>query len=121
GAGLGGNREAYLEVQRATADPTYHSVITGTAPAGWQLEVSKEFMTATSPVVGQGNVVQYFEDSLSSTYDSDGGKFSFAVNPSTRPVVAGRDGREPTGPTQTGSTLTNPAGIPAPNPQLSFS
>ncbi|MGJ7439566.1 M14 family metallopeptidase [Aquipuribacter sp. MA13-6] len=121
GAGLGGNREAYMEVQRATADPTYHSVITGTAPSGWELEVSKEFMTATSPVVGQGNVVQYFEDSLSSTYDSDGGKFSFAVNPSTRPVVAGRDGREPTGPTQPRSTLTNPAGIPAPNPQLSFS
>lgn len=120
GAGLGGNREAYLEVQRATADPEYHSVLTGTAPSGWELEVRKDFMTATSPVIGQGNVVQYFEDSVSSTYDSDGGKFSFAVNPSTRPVVAGRDGREPTGPAQPGSTLTNPAGIPAVNPRLSF-
>ncbi|WP_380164419.1 M14 family metallopeptidase [Jannaschia sp. R86511] len=120
GAGLGGNREAYLEVQRATADPTYHSVITGTAPSGWELEVSKEFMTATSPVIGQGNEVQYFEDSVSSTYDSDGGRFSFAVNPSTRPVVAGRDGRDPTGPAQPGSAVTNPPGIPAPNPQLSF-
>lgn len=120
GAGLGGNRAAYLEVQRATADPEYHSTIVGTAPAGWKLEVSKEFMTATSPVIGQGNVVQYFADSLSSRYDSDGGRFSFAVNPSTRPVVAGRDGRDPTAPPQPGYALTNPVGIPAPNPQLSF-
>ena len=120
GAGLGGNSAAYLEVQRATADPAYHSQIVGTAPTGWSLEVSKSFMTATSPVIGQGGAVQYFADSLSSRYDSDGGRFSFAVNPSTRPVVAGRDGRDPTAPPQAGYALTNPAGIPALNPALNF-
>jgi murein tripeptide amidase MpaA len=118
GAGRGGNSGAYLEMQRATADPAYHSRITGTAPSGWSLEVSKQFLTSTSPVVGRGGEVIQFEDSLSSRYDSRGGRFSFAVNPSTRPIVAGRDGREPTGPPQPGLTLVNPAGIPAENPTL---
>ncbi|MFC3689719.1 M14 family zinc carboxypeptidase [Aquipuribacter hungaricus] len=119
--GKGGNSAAYLEMQRATADPAYHSTLTGTAPRGWTIEVSKEFLTSTSPVVRAGGVVDppiQFEDSLYSRYDSTGGKFSFAVNPSTRPIVAGRDGREPTAPPQPGITLTNPDGVPAENPDL---
>ena len=118
GAGKGGNSAAYLEMQRATADPAYHSTIVGTAPAGWSLEVSKQFLTSTSPVVGRGGEVIQFEDSLASRYDSTGGRFSFAVNPSTRPIVAGRDGREPTAPPQPGLTLANPAGVPAENKAL---
>ncbi len=118
GAGQGGNSAAYREMQRATADPAYHSTIVGTAPSGWSLEVSKQFLTSTSPVIGRGGEVIQFEDSLSSRYDSRGGKFSFAVNPSTRPIVAGRDGRDPTGPPQAGVTLANPAGVPAENPDL---
>ncbi|WP_336921580.1 M14 family zinc carboxypeptidase [Aquipuribacter sp. SD81] len=57
GAGLGGNRAAYLEMQRATADPAYHSRLVGTMPAGWSLEVNKEFFTSTSPVIGRGGEV----------------------------------------------------------------
>ena len=50
---------------------------------------------------------------LTSSLDTRGGRFHWAVNPSTRPVVAGRDGREPQGPAQPAITLTNPAGVPA--------
>ena len=37
------------------------------------------------------------------------------MNPSTRPVVAGRHGRDPTGPPQDPITLPNPPGVPAEN------
>ena len=37
------------------------------------------------------------------------------MNPSTRPVVAGRDGRDPAGPPQANIPLANPAGQPAEN------
>ena len=37
------------------------------------------------------------------------------MNPSTRPIVAGRDGRNPTGPPQANIPLANPAGVPAEN------
>ena len=37
------------------------------------------------------------------------------MNPSTRPLVAGRHGRDPTGPPQDPITFDNPAGIPAEN------
>ena len=37
------------------------------------------------------------------------------MNPSTRPVVAGRFGRDPVGPPQARITLANPAGQPAEN------
>ena len=37
------------------------------------------------------------------------------MNPSTRPVVAGRHGRDPTGPPQGPITLPNPPGVPAEN------
>ena len=37
------------------------------------------------------------------------------MNASTRPVVAGRDGRNPTGPPQASIPLANPAGQPAEN------
>ena len=109
-------------MQRATADPLYHSTLVGTAPAKHTIEVRKTFMTATSPVVQPNGTVGdpiLFEDTLAYRYDSDGGRFTFAVTPSTRPVVAGRDGRDPTGPPQDATTLTNPEGTPAENRQLS--
>ena len=37
------------------------------------------------------------------------------MNPSTRPIVAGKPGREPAGPPTPTFALTNPAGVPAPN------
>ena len=123
GAGQGGNSAAYLEVQRATADPQYHSRITGRSPSGHTLTVRKDFMTATSPVVQPDGSVGdpiLFPDSVESSYETDGREFSFAVNPSTRPVIAGRWGRDPTGPPQPGMDLENPPGIPEENKDLSF-
>ena len=118
GAGKGGNRAAYFEMARSTLDKAFHSTLTGTAPAGWQLEISKTFTSETSPVVQPGGVLGApleYTDTLTSSYRSKGGKFSWAVNPSTRPVVAGRYGRDPLAPAQPTATLANPAGIPAEN------
>jgi murein tripeptide amidase MpaA len=120
GAGQGGNREAYYEMLQATADTRYHSLVRGRAPNGWTLKVKKSFMTSTSPVWQDdfGTVIgnpMLFPDSLESELHSNGGRFSWHMNPSTRPVVAGRFGRDPTGPPQGQIALANPAGQPAEN------
>jgi hypothetical protein len=120
GAGKGGNREAYYEMLKATADRAYHSVIEGAAPVGSTLRISKSFQTSTSPVWQDdfGNVIGdpiQFQDTLSSELKTSKPTFAWHVNPSTRPVVAGRHGRDPTGPPQETIMLANPAGIPAEN------
>jgi Zinc carboxypeptidase len=120
GAGKGGNREAYYAMLDATADASLHSVIDGSAPAGSMLRISKTFQTSTSPVWQDdlGTVIgdpRQFTDTLSSELKPAGGNFIWNVNPSTRPVVAGRHGRDPTGPPQGPITLPNPPGIPAEN------
>lgn len=118
GAGTGGNRAAYLEMARATLDPSLHSTLTGTAPAGWDLTISKTFSSQTSPVVRLNGTLaapRTYKDSLTSRYASTGGRFSWAVNPSTRPAVAGRYGRDPLAPSQPGAALANPPGVPAEN------
>lgn len=115
GAGKGGNREAYYRMAEATVDAAYHSTITGTAPAGRVLTVRKQFQSMTSPVIqpngSVGDPIAY-QDTLSSSLRTVGGTFSWAVNPSTRPYVAGRYGRDPLAPPQPVQTLTNPAGTP---------
>jgi hypothetical protein len=118
GAGKGGNRAAYFEMAKATLDKTLHSTLTGTAPAGWDLEIAKTFTSETSRVVqANGTTTEPLEytDTLTSSYASKGGKFSWAVNPSTRPIVAGRYGRAPLAPAQPAVTFTNAPGIPAEN------
>ena len=120
GAGAGGNQAAYYEMLDATADSAYHSVIRGRAPRGHTLEISKEFLTATSPIwqddLGENIAAPIrFPDFLRSEYRARGGSFEWHVNPSTRPVVSGRYGREPTGPPQDTVTLPNPPGIPGEN------
>jgi hypothetical protein len=120
GAGRGGNREAYYTMLQATANTALHSVIEGAAPAGSTLRLSKTFQTSTSPVWQDdfGNVIgdpRQFTDTLTSEMKTSGPTFAWHVNPSTRPVVAGRDGRDPTGPPQAGITFANPPGIPAEN------
>ena len=120
GAGKGGNREAYYEMLKATADTAYHSVIEGAAPVGSTLRISKSFQTSTSPVWQDdfgtviGDPIQ-FPDTLSSELKVTSPTFAWHVNPSTRPVVAGRHGRDATGPPQTTIALANPPGIPAEN------
>jgi hypothetical protein len=120
GAGKGGNREAYFEALEATANASLHSVITGAAPAGSRLRVSKTFTTKTSPVCRDAfcvftNPPQVFPDSLSSTMTTSGSTFAFHVNPSTRPEVAGRSGRLAEGAPQPTDPLENPPGFPAEN------
>jgi murein tripeptide amidase MpaA len=120
GAGKGGNREAYYTMLQATADSSLHSQIAGSAPAGSTLKISKTFQTSTSPVWQDdfGNSIgdpRLFTDTLTSEFKPAGGSFTWNVNPSTRPVVAGRHGRDPTGPPQDPITLPNPPGVPAEN------
>jgi murein tripeptide amidase MpaA len=120
GAGKGGNREAYYTMLQATADSSLHSRIEGSAPAGSTLRISKTFQTSTSPVWQDdfGNSIgdpRLFTDTLTSELKAPGGSFTWNVNPSTRPVVAGRHGRDPTGPPQGPIPLPNPPGVPAEN------
>ena len=76
-----GNREAFLVALEAAADPTHHSLLSGKAPPGAVLRLTKSFDTRTST----GPAIS---DRLESTLvvGSDG-KFTWHVNPSTRPEV----------------------------------
>jgi len=115
GAGKGGNRQAYLDMLANAADPAQHSTLIGTAPKGYQLKLHKTFQTPTSPVIQPDGTTKppiYITDNLNSTYNSTGGRFAWSVNPSTRPYVAGRYGRDPQGPAQANIAVTNPAGVP---------
>lgn len=93
-----GNREAYLIALGNAADARQHSVITGKAPAGAVLRLSKSFQTKTST----GPAI---DDRLESTLVVPAGdRFTWHVNPSTRPevmehrlrVLAGEPTREET-------------------------
>ena len=93
-----GNREAYLLALENAADPRHHSVLSGKAPAGAVLRLTKEFKTATTTGAS-------LDDRLVSTLVVPaGGKFTWHVNPSTRPEVmehrvrllAGQPAREET-------------------------
>ncbi|WP_072479434.1 M14 family zinc carboxypeptidase [Amycolatopsis australiensis] len=115
GAGKGGNRAALLDMLANTADPQAHSTLIGSAPKGYQLKLHKTFQTPTSPVIqpdGSTKPPIYVTDDLNSTFTTTGGRFAWSVNPSTRPYVAGRYGRDPQGPAQQGFAVTNPAGVP---------
>lgn len=116
GAGEGGNQESYYRAAEAAMDPALHSQITGTAPTKHTITVRKHHVSPTSPVIQpDGSIGQplLYEDTLSSEYVSTGGAFTIDVNPSTRPLVAGRYGRLPEADPQAPATLTNPAGVPA--------
>lgn len=117
GAGLGGNREAYYRAAAAAMDPVQHSRIVGKAPKGRVLTVRKSFVSETSPVLDEDfneGDPQTYSDTLTTKFVTPGGRFTMNVNPSTRPVVAGRYGRDPLAPPQAQITFANPAGIPEP-------
>ena len=88
----GGNREAYLRVLEATAAEALTGRVTGTAPAGTTLRMTKTVQTPSSPVMsptGEEGDVILTEDVLSYTLDvGEDGEFSWVTNPSTRPLVA---------------------------------
>lgn len=111
GDGLGGNRAAYYALLRAAADQRTHSIVRGTAPKGVVLRLQKSFSSRTSPVLGAGGAAGDplpFRDELTMLYRSRGGAFAIAVNPSTRPLVGDRYGREPLGPAQRPIQFVNP-------------
>jgi hypothetical protein len=115
GAGKGGNRQAFLDMLANAADPAQHSTLIGSAPKGYQLKLHKTFQTPTSPVLQPDGTTKppiYITDNLNSNFTSTGGRFAWSVNPSTRPYVAGRYGRNPQGPAQQGFAVTNPPGVP---------
>ncbi|CUR58512.1 Carboxypeptidase T [metagenome] len=115
GAGLGGNREAYYRAAEAAMDPAQHSQIVGQAPPGRTLSVRKSFVSDTSPVLdedlNEGEPLSY-ADTLTTRLVSRVGQFTMNVNPSTRPEVVGRYGRDPLAPPQAPLAITNPDGIP---------
>jgi hypothetical protein len=87
-----GNREAYFLAQENAADPSKHSVLTGSAPAGANLRITKSFETPTST---EGVTVQ---DTLTSSLEVPAsGRYEWHINPSTRPLVM-ESGRDPTAP-----------------------
>ncbi len=104
----------------ATKQQALHSVIEGSAPTGSTLTITKTVTTATSPVWNDDfgtsiGPAQTFQDTLQYSMVTDGPSFEWNVNPSTRPVVAGRDGRDAVAPPQDAIALPNPAGQPAEN------
>ena len=119
GAGKGGNRQAFLDMLANTASPSAHATLIGSAPRGFQLQLRKTFQTPTSPVQNPDGTVGpplFYTDTLTSNLASTGGRFAWAINPSTRPYVAGAYGRDPRGPAQASITgLANPPGVPAEN------
>ncbi|MEC3979705.1 M14 family zinc carboxypeptidase [Amycolatopsis sp. H20-H5] len=118
GAGKGGNRQGFLDMLANAADPAAHSTLIGSAPKGYELKLHKTFQTPTSPVLqpdGSTKPPIYVTDQLDSKLTTTGGRFAWSVNPSTRPYVAGRYGRDPQGPAQPGVAVANPAGFPAVN------
>jgi len=78
-----GNREAYLAALEHTVDTRFHGVLKGKAPKGATLRLRKDFDSPTWE--------SSFEDFLDSSIKvSKKGRFSWVVNPSTRPVVRSR-------------------------------
>ena len=76
----GGNREALFVAMESTANPARHSVLTGTAPPGAVLRLTKTFDTQTS--------LGTIPDSLDSKLEVPAsGSFEWHINPSGRPRV----------------------------------
>lgn len=92
-----GLRESMLITGEAALDPAQHSQITGTAPAGRVLRLTKDFKTSTSNVESDAGgspgppilIPEHLESTLTVPAS---GSYSWAVNPSTRPLplLAGR-------------------------------
>jgi zinc carboxypeptidase len=101
-----GNREAYYIAQETTANPSKHSVLTGRAPDGAVLRLKRTLPTPTSPIIGADGVegaVRNFTDTINTTMVVPrSGRYTYHLNPSTRPLVAKAKGRvargRPSGP-----------------------
>jgi hypothetical protein len=94
----GGLQESFLLAGEAALNPAYHGVIEGNAPPGATLTIDKSFTTSTSYVEDssgkQGPALQIPEHLTSTLTVPPSGHYVWAVNPSTRPVVALAGGTE---------------------------
>ncbi|WP_370327536.1 M14 family zinc carboxypeptidase [Euzebya sp.] len=79
----GGLREAYFLALENAANTATHSTLTGTAPEGAEIGVTR---TGTFPL-WDGTPV---EDTVTTSMVAEGGAFTYHVNPSTRPFVDSR-------------------------------
>ena len=78
-----GNRGAYLLALEHAADPTYSGTLKGKAPKGATLRLAKKFDSPTWE--------SSFEDFVDTSITvPKSGRFSWVVNPSTRPVLAAK-------------------------------
>ena len=117
----GGTRAAFRAMLDATAAATGHATLTGRAPAGARLTVRRSFRTVTSPVWRNDGGTDIgapiaFADHLRSSLLARGGAFSWALNPSTRPFVAGRYSRAATAPAAAAGAARQPARHPGRGP-----
>ena len=111
----GGNREAYFLAQEAAADPSKHAVLTGRAPAGAMLRLTKTFTTPSSQ---EGVSVR---DRLETKLKvPPGGAFEWHINPSTRPLVDRERGREATGAPSPPQSFSGAPGLDAARPCANF-
>ncbi len=79
-----GNREAFLRALAHASDKKYSGVLRGTGPSRATLRISKTFVSPT----WQGS----FDDGITSVLRlGRTGRFSWTVNPSTRPVATKRE------------------------------
>jgi carboxypeptidase T len=78
-------RAAFLTAFEAAVDPERHSVITGEAPRGIELTISKRFELDTSAVDGDGPVTSLPHELRSTMTVPASGRFTWHVNPSLRP------------------------------------
>ncbi len=82
-------RGLYYDAFKAATEPALHSVITGTAPAGATLTLTKAYTLDSSSTVfttGQPAEVRAFPNAIKTTLTVPStGKFEWHVNPSLRP------------------------------------
>ena len=82
-------RGLYYDAFKAATEPALHSVITGTAPAGATLTLTKAYTLDSSSTVwttGQPAEVRAFPNAIKTTLTVPAsGKFEWHVNPSLRP------------------------------------
>ncbi len=76
-----GNRAAYLIALEHALDTDFHGVLKGKAPKGAVLRLAKKFQSPT----WDGSFADFVDTTLTV---GGNGRFSWIVNPSTRPVVA---------------------------------
>ena len=79
----GGNSEAFYAAMESAANPAHHAVLTGGAPAGAILRLTKSFMNRTS--IGPPTN-EHFDTSIEVPAS---GRFGWHVNQSSRPLVPG--------------------------------